>query len=747
MGHHAVAVFDGQVQRPVGCARVGQHRQHGGHAHGAFVQPPDGQEPPAHEAVHVFVDQPRNPRQLAQQGRQRPGGIVARLRAAGHAAGGLVQIGQRRPGIGGKPVAHPPCRADGGRQRIEQPLRDRLARVHPLQREQRGRGIQQRAGGAAAFGQPDVGGAQEPHHAFGAFDIAAQPEQVVGRARRQRAGAAAAHRLARHRRQRGARHRAGADDPDIRRAAAALHGDGLRIGAGADAGEPAGHRHPSRPRARQKHPQRHRARHRAAIYQRGRGGQGHRLLRHKPGAVLGQPGSQRRRAKVARAPLCGLGCVERHPRGQRGRQDQPVRRGLHRRRRRRIAAPPRGDVGHQQGRPHQIGRQLGQERHQRPGFQHARPQRIHHRQPARPQGRHQPRRAQARGMVQLHRVGIAAVQAPPQHLDRAQARHGAHHQAPGLHGQILALHQGDAQVTRQPGMFEIGLVQRPRRQDGNAGVTILALGQQRIAEGAKEPGQAVDVFIGIKPGKGARGGDPVFQRIACTRRRLRAVGQHPPVAIGAAAQLEGQEMQVMPRPRRDPHHGPQPFGVARHQRRRQAPGFDQPARAVKIGHHRFQQVGALHQRGRQAVPVVLPDQNRQMAQRPGPFGGPAAAILAIEHAAVGHVLIRPRHAQRQLVGRQPVQMPRQPSPKRAQGAVRGHRLVRHAGQGGVARQERAAVRGRGVGHGVRPPGPGAGPASAGIRGECVPAAPADGGRAGGRRAGTGPAAVPRPRSR
>ncbi len=47
--------------------------------------------------------------------------------------------------------------------------------------------------------------------------------------------------------------------------------------------------------------------------------------------------------------------------------------------------------------------------------------------------------------------------------------------------------------------------------------------------------------------------------------------EHPPGAVGAAADLEGDEVQVMPAARRHADQRPQPFPAAGDQARRQMP--------------------------------------------------------------------------------------------------------------------------------------------------------------------------------
>ena len=123
---------------------------------------------------------------------------------------------------------------------------------------------------------------------------------------------------------------------------------------------------------------------------------------------------------------------------------------------------------------------------------------------------------------------------------------GAHHQPAVRDGQVLAFEQHDAEIAGDVGVLEVGLVERAGRQDGDAAVGAGDHAVQGVAEAAEEAGEPVDVHLAIDVGQRARGGDAVLQREAGARRRLGAVAEHPPVAVGAAAELEGAEMQEVP---------------------------------------------------------------------------------------------------------------------------------------------------------------------------------------------------------
>ncbi|MNT55729.1 hypothetical protein D3C72_1929860 [compost metagenome] len=161
-------------------------------------------------------------------------------------------------------------------------------------------------------------------------------------------------------------------------------------------------------------------------------------------------------------------------------------------------------------------------------------------------------------------------------------------------------------------MFEIGLVELARCENADAAAVAPGIGEQGVAEAAEEAGQAVDVHFRIDVGKCAGGGDTVFQREAGAGRRLGPIAQHPPGPIGAAAKLEGAEMQVMAAHGLDAHHRAEKFAIARDQFGRQQALLHEAVVAIDFGDDGFEQFGALDEAGADARPVGLADQQRHM---------------------------------------------------------------------------------------------------------------------------------------
>ena len=196
-------------------------------------------------------------------------------------------------------------------------------------------------------------------------------------------------------------------------------------------------------------------------------------------------------------------------------------------------------------------------------------------------------------------------------------------------GEIVALDQQEAEIARQRGVFEIGFAELAGRQKPDARLVAVGAGAQGIAERLEERRHPFDVHRLVERGEGARQHQPVFQRVACARRRLGAVAEHPPAPVGAAADIGGVKTEIAAARRFDAADRAQIFGAAGNGRRRDRALGNQTALAVEIAQHQFQQLRALHDAGGQLLPVGLVDQERQMAQRPKPVGGFAGR-------AVGH---------------------------------------------------------------------------------------------------------------
>ena len=194
-------------------------------------------------------------------------------------------------------------------------------------------------------------------------------------------------------------------------------------------------------------------------------------------------------------------------------------------------------------------------------------------------------------------------------------------------------------------------------------------------------------------GKRAGRGDPVFQREARAGWRLRAVAEHPPAAIGAATELEGDEVQERARRRGDPDHRPQVFGAGGDELRGHQTFPDQAVLAINVGEHALQEVGALHQTGGDPMPFGLLNQQRHVRQRPFTLIGAVVAVDAIIDAGVVQIVIRAREPRVHLRPAEPIEVIDQRPPRRPDAAGIVHHLVDRAGGRAIARSKAAGPEG------------------------------------------------------
>ena len=204
---------------------------------------------------------------------------------------------------------------------------------------------------------------------------------------------------------------------------------------------------------------------------------------------------------------------------------------------------------------------------------------------------------------------------------------GADMNAVAADGEIVALDQQKAEIARQRGVLEIGFAEGARRQQSDPRLVAVGAGAQAVAERLEERRHALDIHRLVEIGKGARQHQAIFQRIAGARRRLGAVVQHPPAPVGAAADIGGIEMQIAAARRFDAANRAQIFVAAGNRGRGHRAIGDQPALAIEIAQHHFEQLRALRDARGQLLPIGLVDDQRQMAERPQPVGGLAGRAI------------------------------------------------------------------------------------------------------------------------
>ncbi len=229
---------------------------------------------------------------------------------------------------------------------------------------------------------------------------------------------------------------------------------------------------------------------------------------------------------------------------------------------------------------------------------------------------------------QLERVAPDVVDASQHHVDRAATVDLAGPDPALAHLQVGAGDQGEAEQGGEVGLVEGRLAvpsggqhHDPRALDAGRG----QLGQ-RVAhhpEVRREPVQ-LGGLVGV--GEQPRHHATVLHRVAQPRRRLRAIADHPPRAVGGTAHVGGGHDQ--PRAPRGQAPGGADIAVeAPEQLGRDQAGGQQSARAVEVGEHRLQQPRALARAALEAGPLVV-SQDRGQRVEP-PLGLPAATCQRV----------------------------------------------------------------------------------------------------------------------
>ncbi len=150
------------------------------------------------------------------------------------------------------------------------------------------------------------------------------------------------------------------------------------------------------------------------------------------------------------------------------------------------------------------------------------------------------------------------------------------------HRQIVALHQGQAQIMGEIDMLEIGFVVGARRQQHGAVAARQAEIENAFLIGVEEGRQPRHPQIAEILRKGLRHHQPVFQRIAQAAGRIGAAGHHLPRPIGPARQIGGIQMHMHIARGLGAAQRPQELRMAGHQMRRQHTLAHQPLRPVNI---------------------------------------------------------------------------------------------------------------------------------------------------------------------
>ena len=470
--------------------------------------------------------------------------------------------------------------------------------------------------------------AQDAHKALGALGIAAQPEQIVhGAAGRGLAIALDLHRPPAAGQQAEIVHRRGGDHPGILAGSPRLHGKGAGGIIRGDAGQPAGHHNPAGRCPGREDAQGDGPRSEHAILEGGRQPQWRDFLQHHGFAAAVQACDQ---MFALRGGHVGAQLGAGIAREQRPRVKGVSHHAVVELRQGRLAppggaAPDGGDVGYLQVFAQQGLRYGGKVSIHGGGFDHPAAQRIGQHHAARAHRLRQARHAQGAVAAKLQGIAEIGIDAAENGRDALQTGQGFQEHFAVAHRQIVALHQGEAEIMGQIDMLEIGFIVGTRRQQHGAVAPCRAQFQDAFAVGIEEGGQPRHPHVAEAFGKGLGDDQPVFQCIAQPARRIGAAGGDLPAAVGAARQVGGIQMHMHALRRGGAAQRAQELGMAGDQMGRQHALLDQPLRTIDVAEQHVRQHGALNDGCFDGLPVGRRQDEGHDVELPGP--GMAAPIV------------------------------------------------------------------------------------------------------------------------
>ena len=474
---------------------------------------------------------------------------------------------------------------------------------------------------------------EEPREARGAFEVAAQPEQIVGEAARGVVGAVDEIGQRTDGRWRG--RRAGVQDPRVLRQAAVLEGDDRVVAGGMEAREAAGHDAVFALLPRDERAEDVGGWPQGAFDPRGGG--------TEMDALLAAEGP-RPRANIGRERFAfGAGEERTEPGGREmggaegGLDDERIEifehgvAGLF------LAAPPGGDAGQREFFAEHFPAKGIEKREQRRSFDGPAPELVGERDALVVGGVHEAGHAEQGVAVQFERIAERGVDAADNRIDAAEAADGAQEDLGIARGEIGALDEGEAEVAGEVGVFEIGLVRRSGREENDA--RFLAgpdVGQlfERDAEAAEKFVEPLDGRAAENLGERLAGENAVLQRVAEARGRIEAVPEHPPSAVGRAGEIDriGVEHDVALPP--EPDARTEELGIGQRERGGERPAAEEFLRTVEIAQQVVEEPGALAQAVAEHRPVLGGNEQRHDIERPD-LGARALAVVDV-HA---HVLL------------------------------------------------------------------------------------------------------------
>ncbi len=157
-------------------------------------------------------------------------------------------------------------------------------------------------------------------------------------------------------------------------------------------------------------------------------------------------------------------------------------------------------------------------------------------------------------------------------------------------------------------MFKVGLVERSGSKQYDSRIVALGEAGKRFALRAEKWGEAQYVRGAEEIWKNIGDDGAVLQRIAAARRRLRAIGEHPPLAVGRTGKIDGQHVQIAVGGNTHAHQRAEKCGVGVEKCGRKVAVRHQDLRPVEILKEQIEQLGPLNDARFDEAPLVRRNQ-------------------------------------------------------------------------------------------------------------------------------------------
>ena len=360
----------------------------------------------------------------------------------------------------------------------------------------------------------------------------------------------------------------------------------------------------------------------------------------------------------------------------------------------RLAAPP-GLHGRQlQFLAQQIPAHRGKEGKKSGRLQNAAADRVGDRHIAAANGLQQSRHAQVGIRQQFERIAEIVVHPAKDHVDALQSSQRLHVDDGVANGQIVSLHERVAEISRQEGMFEIRFVVGARSVQDDARVFVIGRGEfrQSFPQRHEEWREALHLALAEDGRQRAGKNDPILERIARARGRLRAVAQNFELPGLVAHQVRRVQVQPAALRQPDPVTRAEKAGIGPQQFRRKHAAKNRIRRAIQVRQQTVQQPRALDQPFADAVPMGAGDEQGNEIQAPGPVQAVRIAVDVVRDAILVNQAPRQIAPVAELAGLQFIEQRNKFPPVRPERPVGLHHFIGEWGVDSVVVGEAASQR-------------------------------------------------------